>query len=337
MTAIADMKAMGVFSAPTKDGNQLPIIDLTHARFFVPDDPAAIAALHARVRTEERSTRRLPKFLLRWLMRRAMAQSRLMQALFHPNADFLDGLSTYVMKLGADNLVPPFDNPADRRFAAAPHLTLMRLRMQQVARLLANGLAHDLPSRPNAPLHFLNVGGGPAMDSLNTVIMLQRQHAGLLRRSIRIHVMDRDDAGPWFGARALDALKSPGGPLTGLDISFAHISYDWGEAEKLERFAVSLGPDAIITTSSEGALFEYGDDQAVIANLKALRAGGVALISGSVTSGDPERKRMIASGPFRLFPRGVAGFAPLAREAGFTVEKTETAILSEQILLRPGP
>ena len=172
------------------------------------------------------------------------------------------------------------------------------------------------------------------MDSLNTVIMLRRRHTGLLRRPIRIHVLDPDDAGPWFGAKALDALKSPGGPLEGLDILFAHIPYDWSDAEKLEQVAVSFGPDALLVASSEGALFEYGNDQAVIANLKALRAGDVRWISGSVTSGDPERKRMIASGPFRLFPRGVAGFAPLAHQAGFTVEKAESAILSEQILLR---
>jgi hypothetical protein len=337
MTTIADMQAQGIFFAPTKDGNQLPIIDLTHPRFFVPDDPAAITALHARVRAEERSTRRLPRLLLRWLMRRAMTQSRLMQALFHPNADFLDGLSTYAMKLGADNLVPPFDNPADRRFAAAPHLLLLRLRMQQVAQFLADGLVRDLPSRPDAPLHFLNIGGGPAMDSLNAVIMLQRRHAELLRRPIRIHVLDPDDAGPWFGARALDALNSPGGPLAELDISFAHLSYDWNEPEKLRLFVGSLGRDAMIAASTEGALFEYGDDRSVIANLKSLRAGGVCLVCGSATSGDPERRRMIASGPFRLFPRGVAGFAPLAREAGFTIEKTETAILSDQILLRPAP
>ena len=73
----------------------------------------------------------------------------------------------------------------------------------------------------------------------------------------------------------------------------------------------------------------------MVANLKALRAGGVVLISGSVASDDPERRRTIASGPFRLFPRGIAGLAPLARAAGFTVEKAESAILSEQMLLRP--
>ena len=61
----------------------------------------------------------------------------------------------------------------------------------------------------------------------------------------------------------------------------------------------------------------------------------LALISGSVTSSDLERKKMLASGPFRLFPRGAAGLAPLARAAGFTIEKAQIAILSEQGRLRP--
>jgi hypothetical protein len=335
MALIDEMTAQGLYFAPAKDGHRLPIVDLTHARFFVPDDPAAIAALQARVRHEERSRRFFPRFLLRLIGRRMVAQSKLMQALFHPGAPFLDGLSTYVMKLGAGNLVPPYDSPGDRRFAAAPHLTLLRLRMQQVARFLAEALAPDLARRPEAPLRLINIGGGPAMDSLNALLMLGRQHRDLMFRPIRIHVLDPDDAGPWFGARALDALKSSGAPLAGLDIQCAHISYDWNEANRLEQLVGALGRDAIAAASSEGALFEYGDDEAVVANLKALRAAGVAHVAGSVTSSDPERKKVIASGPFRLFPRGTAGFEPLARAAGFTIEKAQSAILSEQVLLRP--
>ena len=66
-----------------------------------------------------------------------------------------------------------------------------------------------------------------------------------------------------------------------------------------------------------------------------LATAGVALVAGSVTSSDPEQKKVIASGPFRLFPRGAAGFLPLARAAGFTIEKAQSAILSEHVLLRP--
>lgn len=337
MASIEQLKAEGLLFAPTRDGHALPVIDLTHPRFFVPDDPAAIAGLRERMVREEGKMRRLPRFLLRWIMRRAARQSKLMQALFHPGTDFLDGLSTYVMKLGAENLVPPFDSPADRRFAATPHLVLLRLRMQQVARLLADGLVRDLPERPAAPLHFINIAGGPAMDSINAVIWLQQHHADLLRRPIRIHVLDRDDAGPWFGARALETLKASSAPLAGLDITVVHIRYDWREAEILQQFTASLDRNAIIAASSEGGLFEYGDDAMVVANLKALRAGGATLVAGSVTSGDPARRRMVASGPFRLFPRGMAGFTPLAHAAGFTIERAESVILSEQLLLRPIP
>lgn len=72
MALIDELMAQGVYFAPTKDSHQLPIIDLTHARFFLPDDPAAIAALQARVRHEEQSRRFFPRFLLR-LMGRRMA------------------------------------------------------------------------------------------------------------------------------------------------------------------------------------------------------------------------------------------------------------------------
>ena len=45
----------------------------------------------------------------------------------------LDSISTYMIKLGADHLPPGFDGPVDRKVAAAPHVALVRLRMQQVA------------------------------------------------------------------------------------------------------------------------------------------------------------------------------------------------------------
>jgi hypothetical protein len=35
-----------------------------------------------------------------------------------------------------------------------------------------------------------------------------------------------------------------------------------------------------------------------------------------------------------LVPRGIAGFAPLAAQAGFCIAKIESALLSDQVLLR---
>jgi hypothetical protein len=273
------------------------------------------------------------------MLRMAAGKSRLVRALVDPETGFLDGLSTYVLKLGAENLVPPYDTPVDRRLAGSPHLVLLRLRMQQVAQLVAAGIADDLAGADAAaPLALINIGGGPALDSINALILLHRDRPGLLERPIAIEVLDASQDGAFFGANALAALQADRGPLAGLDITLRHHDYDWDRPAPLESLIGKLvAAGAIIAASSEGALFEYGNDQAIIANLRALRAAGAGarLVAGSVTSSDDTRRRLIATTRFKLFPRGVAGFTPLAAQAGFRIAKTESVLLSDQVLLRP--
>ena len=92
---------------------------------------------------------------------------------------------------------------------------------------------------------------------------------------------------------------------------------------------------AIVAASSEGGLFEYGTDDAIVANLTVLARAGVPIVAGSVTSSSEVRKRMIAQTRFRLFARGLEGFAPLAERSGYAIADSHTAVLSEQVLLRP--
>jgi hypothetical protein len=113
-----------------------------------------------------------------------------------------------MLKLGADHLPPGFDGPVDRRVAAAPHVPLIRLRMQQIARLLAEALVAPLADAPAAPLHLVNIAGGPALDSINALIILARVHATLIHRPIAIHVFDAREDGPTLGARASCALHA---------------------------------------------------------------------------------------------------------------------------------
>jgi hypothetical protein len=61
----------------------------------------------------------------------------------------------------------------------------------------------------------------------------------------------------------------------------------------------------------------------------------VRLVAGSVTNADETRRRIIAETRFRLVPRGIAGFAPLAAQARFRIAKVKSVLLSEQVLLRP--
>ncbi len=323
-------------AAATRDGHLLPVIDVTDPRFTVADDAESRRRLLAAAAEQERRQRRIPKFIMRLLLKSAARKSLLVRAVSNPKETFLDGITTYVMKLGADNLPPPYDSPTDRRAAASPHLTLLRLRTQQIAHLLADGLAPALADAPGAALHLINIGGGPAIDSLNALILLNRRDGKLLQRPITIHVLDPDDAGPFFGRNALTALMANGAPLAGLAIVFDHRSYDWNESASLEALSRDLAADgAMIAASSEGGLFEYGSDEAIVANLKALRAGGARLVAGSVTSSDETHRRRITASRFKLIPRGIEGFAPLAARAAFTIARVEAAQLSDQVLLRP--
>jgi hypothetical protein len=326
-----------VFAA-TADGLRLPVIDVTHPAFAIADDPASRAARRDAFLAWDRRNRRMPAILTRLLMRLAARRSLLLRKILASNNGYLDSITTYMLKLGANHLQPGFDGPMDRKVASAPHMELVRLRMQQIAHLLAQALLAPLTGAPDAPLHLLNIAGGPALDSVNALIILARSHAALIHRPIAIHVFDAQQDGPTFGARALLALTAPEGPLHGFKIEFQHHAYDWNDTTRLARLVDGLAAEgAIIAASSEGGLFEYGTDEAVVANLAALARGGVPIVAGSVTSSSKLRKRMIAQTSFRLFARGLEGFAPLAERSGYTLAESRTAVMSEQVLLRPRP
>ena len=325
-----------VVFATTADGLRLPVIDVTHPAFAIPDDPASVAAMRDAFMAWDRRNGRIPRIVTQLLMWLASQRSRLLRKVMSSENGYLDSISTYLFKLGPDNLPPGFDSPTDRKVAAAPHVTMVRLRMQQMARLLAEALRAPLARAPGAPLQFVNIAGGPALDSINALIILKRAHATLPRRSIAIHVLDARQEGPAFGARALRALAARGGPLHGMEIKFQHHAYDWNDTAPLAHLLAGLvARGAVMAASSEGGLFEYGSDDAIVANLTALAWAGVPIVAGSVTSSSAERKRMIAQAGFRLFPRGLEGFAPLAERSGYAVAESRTAIVSEQVLLRP--
>jgi len=328
----------GFAMARTRDGHDLPVIDVTDPRFAIPDDPATVRALYDTFVEGERRRHRIPKFIMQMMMRAAARNSRMVRALFTSDASFLDGVTTYLLKLDADHLVPPYDSPMDRRMAASPHVRLIRLRMQQVARFLADGLVADLAAAAGAPLHLINIGGGTALDSVNALILLRRDRPDLMRRPIVIHVLDSSADAPFFGANALAALQADGRPLHGLDAAWQRHDYDWNAPAALARLVRDLvGAGGVVAASSEGALFDYGSDDAIVGNLAALCADGAGarMVAGSVTPDDEMRRWMLAETRFRLIPRGLDGFAPVAARTQFSIARAERAGLSDLVLLRP--
>ena len=145
--------------AQTPDGDRLPVIDLSLPEFAVPDSPADIEALGAAALAEEQKRGPLQRFLLRFVMKSIARQSRLVAALQAANSGFLGGIPTYVLKLGAANLVPPYASDIDKRVADALAVRSLRVRLAQMARLLSAGLAPQLAGNRH-PLVLLEIAGG---------------------------------------------------------------------------------------------------------------------------------------------------------------------------------
>jgi hypothetical protein len=305
----------GVLYAMTDEGERLPVIDVTNPAFAVVASEGEVAALTDRFLMESNERREIPAPL-----REALQRSRLGRAITAASGTFLTGMNTYLLKVGPDNLGASAD-ATDRRIAASFPALMSRLRLQDVARLLADGLTTALDPRARRRLCLINIAGGPAADSWNALILLHARNPDLLPgREIVTAVLDLDERGPAFGARAFDVLRGPGAPLDGLGVAFGHVVYDWSVADRLPQALDALrAADAACAVSSEGGLFEYGSDADIVRNLEALRSGTArdTIVVGSVTrEGEPMRASRTASG-VSTRPRTLDAFGCLAERAGW--------------------
>lgn len=314
--------------AEAPDGTRLPVIDLSLPQFAVPDSPQAVAELEARALAEERKRGPVQRAAMAVMLKAMAGQSRLIQALQDARKGFLSGTATYVMKLGPDNLVPPYASEIDKRVADAPIVTSMRLRLAQVATLLAEALAPALAGN-TAPLAIVEIAGGPSSDALNALIKLEQQ--GLLAgRTSQILIYDLDSDGPAFAAAILAALKT--GPLAGRDISLNHIRGNWSDRAALGRLIDGLPADAVIAATSEGGLFEYGSDSDILGVLEVLGAR-VGSVTGSVTRDGELNRLMRREASSNVIPRGLDRFGALIAPAGWRIARSAGAVLSDQVLL----
>ncbi len=317
-------KIPGVCYAWTDSGLELPVIDITHPAFAFEISPAELERLIEGFVLSLQRQAGLPPDLIQ----AAAQQSVLYRGILESAGTYTSGLLTYMNKLGPENLGDGWATPLDRQWAASLTPSTFRWRMRDVSRTLAGGLIPALLARPGAPLHLLNIGGGPAADSLNALLLIQKEQPGLLPgRSIAIHVLDIDREGPRFGARLLASLLADGAPLHGLEIRFVDVPYDWSDTSTLRRLAGDLQLDtAIGACSSEGGLFEFAADEQIVANLQALHAASAAdfFVTGpvvrSAASLDP-RLRITEHIPGRPAIRylGLEHVGALAAGAGWRI------------------
>jgi hypothetical protein len=278
----------------------------------------------------------LPTFLRNWLQRFFLRGSILTKGIRQAQGTFMTGMHTYLLKLGPTMLGSAYAKPIDRRIAASLPVFAVRLRLQDVAQLMAEALLPVLINEPARPLHFLNIAGGPAIDSLNTLILLSKKQPGILtEREISIAVLDLDDAGPAFGAKALASISQEGGPLRGIRVAFRHVLYDWTKPADLKPVLTEVqARRALVICSSEGGLFEYGSDSEIQSNLRVLREfPEVLAVVGSVTRADEPIQRVRKMGRAATRPRGLEVFRNLVEKAGWTIARAIERPFSDQVVL----
>ena len=332
-------KKPGVYYALTTEGLELPIVDVTHPAFAVSPTDAEQAALVAAFMAREMPFARLPPLFRRALLRFFLRGSVLARGIRGAQGTFLGGMSTYLLKLGPANLGDAYAKPIDRHIATSLPALAVRWRLADMARLLADRLAPLLEARAAAPLRFVNIAGGPAMDSLNALLLLARDRPTLLAgRTVAIDVLDGDAGGPTFGARALAALSAPGAPLHAVDARLRHVPYDWNDPRPLRGVLDDArAAGAIAIGSSEGGLFEYGSDDAILANLTAAREAALPdfAMLGSVTRADGPVQRLRETSQPATRPRGLDVFRGLVARAGWRVERVIERPFSDQVVMAP--
>jgi hypothetical protein len=87
----------------------------------------------------------------------------------------------------------------------------------------------------------------------------------------------------------------------------------------------------MVVACSEGGLFEYGNDEAIIANLSALKAAGVTFVAGRT---DEARQRLAEGSRIKLVLRGIGVLWLLAGRAGLGIVEVRSTVWSDQVLLR---
>ncbi|MCL7453623.1 MAG: hypothetical protein M8467_11320 [Anaerolineae bacterium] len=320
----------GLAYAFTDSGIELPVLDITHPQFVSSIDEDHL---------DEVSKASIQKMLVMGQMSDAQKRTYYEQLLKSyifgpvfvrdPGANFMSGMSTYVYKLGPNLIGGGPDREFDRSASRDIGGVAIRMRIRDLCRLQADALIPQLESSPQKSLCFINIAGGAASDSINTLILILKENPTLLRnRKIEINVLDIDTVGPHFALGCLEALKTPAHHLHGLDIAFHHTPHDWQDTDGLVSL-LSNKKDCIVVCASEGGLFEYGRDEEIIRNLNVVYdhspdgtriAGTIVHDATKVHATVPALAKATNAGLRFL---GVSGLTGLLEKTGWRLERVQ--------------
>jgi hypothetical protein len=258
----------------TSNGIELAVLDITNPNFISCTDEQTLRKMlpYVQKNAEKNAGKfnKIPDFIKKFLAKRSFTMAELLQK--DGESEFASGITTLMMKLGPKLIGKGKKRFWDRQVSKGFGALVIRIRVRDLSNCLADAMIPMLRKHPGKDLCLINIAGGTASDSINALILAQKEDPACLKnRKIEINVLDIDISGPEFAHSSLMALKEQGGRFCDLDISFRHIKYDWNNTEKLEEL-LTARKNWMQVCSSEGGLFEYGSDEVIIRNLNALQS-----------------------------------------------------------------
>jgi hypothetical protein len=150
-------KRPGVAYPYAEDGVELPVVDITNPAFALDIDEQRLPEFtRQQVESMERWSR-APAFVRAWFSRNSVLMGS-------GKGGVLDGMTTYLYKLGPENLGSGYTRRMDARVAANIMAVAVRLRFRDLVRMLADDLSTKA-ARTQGTIDMLNLAGGTAMDS----------------------------------------------------------------------------------------------------------------------------------------------------------------------------
>jgi hypothetical protein len=262
----------GIAYAFTDDGIELPVLDITHPRFISSIDESVFKALSLKAALKAEKIRNNPFSITKIIFGKLLKTKN----------TYISGMRTLTIKIGPNLLLKgrkgeflyKLGKFASKKFFMPMAMVLnaiaMRMRLRDICKYQSEILIPQLKKNSGKKLCFINIAGGAASDTINTLILIEKKEPLLLKeRKIEINILDIDTYGANFAKRCIEALKEPNAYFYGLDISFRHIQNNWNNTQKLLDL-LSERKDWIQICTSEGGLFEYGSDKEIIKNLNTV-------------------------------------------------------------------
>jgi hypothetical protein len=279
-------KRQDLLYASTLNNVELPILDITHPLFISSINEVKLKKMLLEAgknadKTAEKFNS-MPAFLKKFLANHSFTMSELLQN--KGDNAYLSGVSTLMLKLGPGLIGKGKNRFLERLASGGIGGIVLRMRVRDISTCQSNALIQILRNSPEKNLYMINIAGGAASDSINTLFLIQKEDPGLLEnRKIELDLLDLDTFGPAFAENCITELKARNGRFYGLDISLRNIHYDWNNPEVLEK-VLKERKDWIISCSSEGGLFEYCTDEVIEKNLDTLfeNSNSELIITGSL-------------------------------------------------------